>query len=706
MFQAYHHLGILGLTILLGASIAPAGSVVNDSSLGSAPVSHAGNIFTIGPLSGKQVGNNLFYSLSTLNLDKGETADFVNFPGSSSVQTVLTRVTGGPSNIDGTLECDIPNANFFLINSSGVVFGPDSALNVQGSFAVTTADQVKLADGKVFAALPAATDATLTTAAPAAFGFLSKSPAAITVNAATLAVGPGQSIMLVSGGVFINNTGGTGGFSITTGQLVALGGQIVIASVGSPGTAVLTGASPPSPPVDVSSFQSLGPIRLVDGAQINVNGYFGGQIAITGASAVLRDSAISAGSLLAPGAGIEINLRGDLKSVNSAVIADTDGTGPACPLNVTANSISIQGSLNIDSHFGCFSSDSFGSGDAGTVTINAQSLSVVQGGFITADAGGSGNAGVVTVNIAGPVSMDGMGGVPIPAAIGAGVLLQLTPPATGNGGTVTVSAKSLNILDGAVITASTEGIGNGGSVTVNVSGALVLDAMGHLTGIGANSVTATPADAGQVAVSAGSITLLDGAQILAGTTGAGNGGSLMLSSGGPIEFFDATVSADAPSSDGGDISIQTPAAVVVVDSQLKAAAGGTGGNITIDPALVVLQNSQLLADAIAGNGGNVSVMASEFLRNNSPIDVSSQFGVSGTVSVSPPDTEIAGSITPLRGEIIGDAIGLEPTCEHEAASGFSSFTVTGIGGLPPAPSGWLPSFHYDPDGENQGGPSK
>src|SRR5580658_88518 len=145
---------------------------------------HNGNIFTIGPASGKQVGRNLFYSLSTLNLDSGETADFT---GPSNVTNVLTRVTGGASTIDGTLECDIPNANFFLINSAGVVFGPDASLNISGSFTVTTADQVKLADGKTFAAMPAAaTDAILTTAASATFGFLSNSPGALAVNGSTL----------------------------------------------------------------------------------------------------------------------------------------------------------------------------------------------------------------------------------------------------------------------------------------------------------------------------------------------------------------------------------------------------------------------------------------------------------------------------------------------------------------------------------------
>ena len=154
-----------------------AGAVVTDGTVGPARAL-AGPTFAVTAGLGQQRGGNLFHSFSRFDLQKGEAAEF---SGPASVHNVLARVTGGPSNVDGTIRCTIPAASFYLINPAGVVFGPNAALDVQGSFAVTTADVVKLADGGAFHATnPAAS--VLTTAAPAAFGFLGPRPAAVTVQ--------------------------------------------------------------------------------------------------------------------------------------------------------------------------------------------------------------------------------------------------------------------------------------------------------------------------------------------------------------------------------------------------------------------------------------------------------------------------------------------------------------------------------------------
>ena len=136
----------------------------------------SGPNFTIGPSLGQQRGGNLFHSFDQFNLSAGQTATFT---GAASIRYVFARVTGGqPSSIDGTITCTIPNASFFLINPNGVVFGPDAALDVKGSFAVTTAGEVKLGSaGTINASHPSAS--VLNTAAPNAFGFLSASPAAL-----------------------------------------------------------------------------------------------------------------------------------------------------------------------------------------------------------------------------------------------------------------------------------------------------------------------------------------------------------------------------------------------------------------------------------------------------------------------------------------------------------------------------------------------
>ena len=89
------------------ASNASATDIVLDNSLGTSTTSRllpdGSGIVTIPAMGAKQVGGNLFYSFSEFDVGAGQIADFA--PGAISVQNVLARVTGGPSEINGTLRC-------------------------------------------------------------------------------------------------------------------------------------------------------------------------------------------------------------------------------------------------------------------------------------------------------------------------------------------------------------------------------------------------------------------------------------------------------------------------------------------------------------------------------------------------------------------------------------------------------------------------
>ncbi|MEE9412395.1 MAG: filamentous hemagglutinin N-terminal domain-containing protein, partial [Methylococcales bacterium] len=133
---------------------------------------------------GRRAGSNLFHSFGSFNLNRGESATFSGTPG---INNVISRVTGGsPSSIDGILRSTIPNANLYFLNPAGVIFGANASLDVQGSFHISTADYLGLADGTRFSALSPNSNQVLTTAAPEAFGFLGDNPSTITVAKAEL----------------------------------------------------------------------------------------------------------------------------------------------------------------------------------------------------------------------------------------------------------------------------------------------------------------------------------------------------------------------------------------------------------------------------------------------------------------------------------------------------------------------------------------
>ncbi len=164
---------------------------------------------------GTQAGGNLFHEFDEFSLTETETA---NFLGDSNVFNIVGQVSGGnPSYIDGQVQVSGTDADLYLVNPSGVFFGPDAQLNLPGSLTVTTADQVEF-DGAVLNVLEQGADYAAFLGEPSALHFTETSASAV-VNQGDLAVAPGESLSL------------TGGNVVNTGTLSAPGGDIGLVAV-------------------------------------------------------------------------------------------------------------------------------------------------------------------------------------------------------------------------------------------------------------------------------------------------------------------------------------------------------------------------------------------------------------------------------------------------------------------------------------------
>ena len=85
--------------------------------------------------------SNLFQSFEQFDITAEQTANFVT---PSDVQNVIGRVKGGSaSNIDGTLQVSGSEASLYLMNSAGVLMGPNAQLNLAGDFTATTATGIE-----------------------------------------------------------------------------------------------------------------------------------------------------------------------------------------------------------------------------------------------------------------------------------------------------------------------------------------------------------------------------------------------------------------------------------------------------------------------------------------------------------------------------------------------------------------------------------
>ena len=137
--------------------------VIKDATLPTRVNSTDNLNFTIDSVNNKnRVGNNLFHSFKEFSIPTGGSAVFNN---PTDVVNIINRVTGGSiSNIDGLIKAN-GNANLFLINPAGIVFGKNARLDIGGSFFGSTAESIKFADGE-FSAIDTTTEPLLSINVP------------------------------------------------------------------------------------------------------------------------------------------------------------------------------------------------------------------------------------------------------------------------------------------------------------------------------------------------------------------------------------------------------------------------------------------------------------------------------------------------------------------------------------------------------------
>jgi filamentous hemagglutinin family protein len=231
---------------------------------------------------------------------------------------ILSRVTGSNlSNILGTLGV-LGNANLFLINPNGIVFGPNARLDVGGSFFASTADGILFENGVEFAASNPEAPPLLTINIPIGLNFR-ENPGTI-VNQATLTtledgsplrdnngflipqglnVPQNQTLALVGGDVLFDN-----GVAISPGSNIELGGlsEPGIVELNADGT--LTFPSNIQQSDIILTNESQINVRADNGGNVNVNA---GNFGVGNGSIIRAGIDAGLGSPEAQGGDVNIN---------------------------------------------------------------------------------------------------------------------------------------------------------------------------------------------------------------------------------------------------------------------------------------------------------------------------------------------------------------------------------------------------------------
>ncbi len=558
--------GMLGLLpVTVTAQITPDGST-------STTVDTNGNVSTIN--AGEQAGSNLFHSFSNFSVPNGNEAYFNN---SADIANIFSRVTGGNiSSIDGLIRAN--NANLFLINPAGVIFGGGARLDIGGSFYGGTARGILFPDDVEFNANDSATPI-LTVNAPIGLNFRDN-PEDVRVQSSNLTVSPGKNLSLLGGDINIDG-----------GSLNALGGRVNLGAVSAAGTVTFD----ENLDLDFSNL-SLADISLSNGATVNVNGTGGGAIAVNA-----RNLTLSQASKFSAG-------------INSAASTPETQAGNIA-INVSETIALESGSL-IRNNLGENSS-----GNAGNIEITAQNLSLADDSRISTIAQSNGDTGNIVLQVSEDITLDRT----------AQIKSQILPNAVGNGGDINVNTGSLTLSEGSSIFTNISGEGNAGNIDIEASDRIILASSNFQTSVTPEGV----GNAGNINITTGSLLLRNAtqgnrSQILANTRGRGNAGNITIQALTDISLEDSsfflTSVAPVGEGNGGNIEITTTNLSLTGESQetrasLLADSRGIGdaGNIIINASgNISLNEYGLIVSQVSegrGNAGAVTIDADGLFLN-------------------------------------------------------------------------------------------
>ncbi|WP_299408062.1 S-layer family protein [Acaryochloris sp. IP29b_bin.148] len=622
-------------------------------------------------------GSNLFHSFLDFNVAEGQQIYFRNPAG---VARIISRVTGNrPSNILGRLGIQ-GNADLFLINSNGIFFGPNSRLDLNGSFLGTTANRLIFEQGLEFGTDNPQVPSQLAINVPLGLQFNRPS-------ADIVAQGTGHQLISPNPLFAFSIRTGSSELDLTVkptktlaliGRNINLNGRILTAPGGSIHLGGVTSGVVQMTPTSLGwgfnyqTVQSFGDINLSQQALVDGSGISTGSINIQGRRVSITDGSVIRIQNLGNQAGrpLSINASDSLQLIGTnpqattrssltaqslglgrgsdivlstpmlflreggVIFAGTVGPGEGGTLRIdAAESIDVLGTSPLNpSLLSLLSTGAFGAGNAGDTFITTKRLSVSDGGLVTSATLGQGHGGDVTVNASELVKLVGVG-----PTLFANSAVSASSLERGDAGNLVINTQRLVIKDGARVDASTFASGAAGSVTVNatdsiqVSGvapggrdsSFIISSANLLSPELRNTFNLPPiptGEAGNVQITTKDLSVTNGGSVSVKNDGPGDAGTLQVYADNILLEQQAGITASTISGNGGDIDLRIHNRLLMRNESLVSATAngpGDGGNININADLIVAFPNE-----------NSDIVANSFSGRGGKISITTQ-GVFG-----------------------------------------------------------------------------
>ncbi len=491
-------------------------------------------------------GNNLFHSFAQFNVNQGQRVYFSD-PG---VTNILSRVTGNEASlILGKLGVD-GAANLFLINPKGIIFGPNSSLDVRGSFVGTTANALEFGTQGFFSATPTALP--LLTVNPSALLFNQIAAASITnQSTAGLQVAVGKTLSLIGGDVRLE--GGT---------LRAPGGRIELGGLAEDGRVAIDGNNLK---LTFPDNVKRGDVTITNGSIVDVVAGGGGDIFINAHNIDISGNqtnicaGIGAGSSCnSPDSGL-----GSANSQAGNIIFNGTGT-------VTIKQSRIENNLNPGT--------SGNSGDIfdaiinrdnifGSILITGDSVSLGDNASVSTSSFGTGSAGIVFMTTTGNLSVEN-----------SGIFSNMSSTEKGNAGGILLQGGSISLNNSKLQVRSDSTNGDAGIVFLEAKGGAI---SANSSSISSDIRAGAVGNARGVKFQAGSVSLTD-TTVSSSTYGTGNAGDLIVTADDSVKLERSYVFNNIESGgvgQGGGILITARKLSILKGSQLQTIVRGADGDI-------------------------------------------------------------------------------------------------------------------------------
>jgi filamentous hemagglutinin family protein len=416
------------------------------------------------------------------------------------------------------------------------------------------------------------------------------------------------------------------------------------------------------------------------------------------------------GWLVAPGDAGKVKVEaGSLVLRNHSVISTTTSTsGNAGEIEVTT-----EGKLLIDgdgsrlftgiASNADYEEDGHGNlvvvsrGHAGRVKVDAGTIELRDGGAISSATFGTGNAGRVSVQAEGRLLVDATDARTFTGISSDSVAAKVV--AEGNAGKVTVRAGSVELRDGGAISSGTAGPGHAGEVSVKVAGGLTVTKDGL---IGTNSDGSGVA--GNVLVDARQLTVRDDGLIGSSGRRTGAAGDVRLVA-HTLEVEEAAIRTEGRGAQGGRIEATASDLIRLEGAEVTSNGiepGQEASIITLAAPLIAVNASQVTSLTGSGEPLGGSGLA-RLLGGTTVISADSFVAASSDVVVTGAEADVGARLVVPQGTFLAAGDLLRESCAARRSGTASSFTATGRGGLPPDPAAPSPAPYRSQEDVASGG---